>query len=744
MGPLSGSRLTAPRVVGASAGVRYHSVSPSFDGKPHVTIASSPPSAPADSHPIRAGTAFDIPAIDALAINTIRTLAMDAVQAADSGHPGTPMALAPVAYALWQHVMRYDPSSPRWLDRDRFVLSNGHASMLLYGLLHLAAVPQLDAHGHPTGELAVPLDHIKSFRQLNSRCPGHPESHMTTGVETTTGPLGQGLANSVGMAMASRWMAARYNRPGYDLFTFRAWSICGDGCMMEGISGEAASLAGHLRLSNLCWIYDNNRITIEGKTDLAYSDDVATRFFGYGWNVLRVSDANDIDLLVKAYHTAQGNDRPTLIIADSHIGWGAPKKQDTASAHGEPLGDEEIRNTKRFYGWPEDAKFLVPAGVRERFSELMGARGAAMRERWDELFGRYRNAYPQLADELDLILAGELPPDWDANLPSFPPDAKGVATRIAGGKILNAIAKRVPWLVGGSADLSPSTKTTLDGETGISRDNPGGRNVHWGVREHAMCAAANGMALCGMRPFTAGFLIFSDYCRGSLRLSAIMGLPILHIFTHDSIGVGEDGPTHQPIEHLISLRAMPGMNLFRPMDANEAVECYRVAVTMSHEPSAIALSRQNLPVVDRTRFAVAAGARHGAYVLAGDDAEPDVILIGTGSEVQLCVEAHERLLADGVRSRVVSMPCWSLFARQDGAYRDVVLPPTVRARVAVEQAASLGWERYVGFDGAVVGMTTFGASAPLKDLQKYFGFTVDAVVAAARQQLERHGKRGSA
>ncbi|MDZ4756401.1 MAG: transketolase [Phycisphaerae bacterium] len=691
---------------------------------------------------LRAGTAFDVPVIDALAINTIRTLAMDAVQAADSGHPGTPMALAPVAYALWQRVLRYDPSAPRWLNRDRFVLSNGHASMLLYGLLHLTAVPQLDVDGQPTGELAVPLDHIKKFRQLGSRCPGHPESHMTTGVEATTGPLGQGLANSVGMAMASRWLAARYNRPGYELFNFRAWAICGDGCLMEGISGEAASLAGHLRLANLCWIYDNNHITIEGKTELAYSDDVATRFFGYGWNVLRVTDANDVELLVSAYESARGNDdRPTMIIVDSHIGWGAPKKQDTASAHGEPLGEDEIRATKRFYGWPDDAKFLVPQGVRERFAELLGSRGATERARWDELFARYRDAYPQLAAEIDLLASGGLPADWDAQLPTFPVDPKGMATRVAGGKILNAIAKSVPWMMGGSADLAPSTKTLLDGERDLSRGNPGGRNVHWGVREHAMCAAANGMALCGIRVFTAGFLIFSDYCRGALRLSAIMGLPVLHIFTHDSIGVGEDGPTHQPVEHLVSLRAMPGIHVFRPMDANEAVECYRIAMNTKHEPCAMALSRQNLPTVDRTRYAPASGAAHGAYVLAGDDPEPDVILIGTGSEVQLCLEAHEQLTAEGVRSRVVSMPCWSVFARQDAAYRDVVFPPTVRARVAVEQSAALGWERYVGFDGAVVGMTTFGASAPLKDLQKHFGFTVDAVVAAVRQQIERHGKR---
>ncbi len=703
-----------------------------------MTLVSDPCST------LRAGTPNDVPAIDALAINTIRTLSMDAVQAADSGHPGTPMALAPVAYALWQHILRYDPREPRWPNRDRFVLSNGHASMLLYSLLHLAGVAECDGQGKPTGRPSVTVDDIKAFRQLGSKCPGHPESHLTTGVETTTGPLGQGLANSVGMAIASRWLAARYNRPGYELFNFRAWSICGDGCMMEGISHEAASLAGHLRLSNLCWIYDNNRITIEGATDLAYSDDVATRFFGYGWNVIRVSDANDIDLLVKAYRNACGDAngnancdaRPTLVIVDSHIGWGAPKKQDTASAHGEPLGEEEIKATKRFYGWPEDAKFLVPDGVRERFDELLGSRGSAASGRWRELFERYRAAYPQLAAEVDCLVAGGLPAGWDAEIPTFKTDPKGIATRAAGGKILNAIAKRVPWMVGGSADLAPSTKTLLDGEASLSRSAPGGRNVHWGIREHAMTAAANGMALCGLRPFTAGFLIFSDYARGSLRLSSLMELPLLHIFTHDSIGVGEDGPTHQPIEHLASLRAMPGVHLFRPMDANEAAECYRIALMESHEPSIMVLTRQNLPVVDRERYAEASGAARGAYVLtcSGD---PQVLLLATGSEVSLCLEAHDRLAAEGIRSRVVSMPCWSIFARQDEAYRREVLPRAVTARVAVEMAATFGWERYVGDEGAIVGMRSFGASAPLKALLPHFGFTVDAVVAAAKEQIAR-------
>ena len=691
---------------------------------------------PTSSSSMRSGAPSDVPAIDQLAINTIRTLSMDAVQAADSGHPGTPMALAPVAYALWQNVYRFDPADPKWPDRDRFVLSNGHASMLLYSLLHLSGTAECDENG-TTGRASVTLDDIKAFRQLGSKCPGHPESHLTTGVETTTGPLGQGLANSVGMALAARWLGARFNRPGYDLFTWRTWAICGDGCLMEGISNEAASLAGHLRLSNLCWIYDNNRITIEGKTDLAFSEDVATRFFGYGWNVLRVSDANDLGLLEKAYRSAlaeQGPDaRPTLIIVDSHIGWGSPKKQDTASAHGEPLGDEEIKATKRFYGWPEDAKFHVPEGVRERFAELLGRRGSKSSAAWRDLFARYQVAYPHFAEEIQAIVEGRLPGGWDADLPTWKPDPKGVATRVAGGKILNAVAKRVPWIVGGSADLAPSTKTLLDGETSFSRSNPGGRNLHWGIREHAMCAAANGMALCGLRPYTAGFMIFSDYCRGAIRLSALMELPVLHIFTHDSIGVGEDGPTHQPVEHLMSLRAMPQMNVFRPMDANEATECYRTAYAMAHEPSAVVLTRQNLPVVDRSVFAPASGAAMGGYVLVCDG-DPQVVLIGTGSEVSLCVEARDRLKAEGIRSRVVSMPCWSLFDRQDRTYRDSVLPPSLRARVAVEQGASMGWERYVGLDGEVIGMTTFGASAPIKDLQRHFGFTVDAVVAAARRQ----------
>lgn len=680
----------------------------------------------------RAGTPCDVPAIDALAINTIRTLSMDAVQAAESGHPGTPMALAPVAYELWQSFLRYDPRDPRWIDRDRFVLSNGHASMLLYAILHLAGV-----RDPANDRLAVELEDIRRFRQLGSRCAGHPEHGFTPGVETTTGPLGQGLATSVGMALASRFLAARYNRPGYDLFTFRSWAICGDGCLMEGIAGEAASLAGHQRLGNLVWIYDNNRITIEGATRLAYSDDVATRFFGYGWHVLRVSDANDIELLAKAYRAAIGHDRPTLVIVDSHIGWGAPHKQDTAAAHGEPLGKDEVRAAKRNYGWPEDAQFLVPDGVRERFDERVGRRGAADREAWSAMFEGYRRAYPQLALEIDAIIEGRLPEGWDADLPRFAADPKGTATRNAGGKAINAIAKRVPWLLGGSADLAPSTKTLIDGEAGMQPESPGGRNLHFGVREHAMGAVANGLALCGLRAYDASFLVFTDYARGSIRLGALMELPVVHVYTHDSIGLGEDGPTHQPIEHLASLRAMPHLVVHRPMDANETIACFRAAFATERASSLLALSRQNLPIVDRDRYGSAEGAARGAYVLADapEGRDPALILIGTGAETHLCLAAHERLSSEGIACRVVSMPSWELFSAQPPEYRDMVLPPAVTARVSVEAASTFGWERWIGARGRAIGIDSFGASAPAGDLFRHFGITVDAVVAAAREVL---------
>ncbi len=698
--------------------------------------------ASATAFPVQnAGTPIGTPEIDNLAINTIRTLSMDGVQAADSGHPGTPMALAPVAYALWQDILRYDPANPLWANRDRFVLSNGHASMLIYSLLYLADVQRADHHGHLTGEPTLTLEDLKRFRQLGSRCPGHPESHLTTGIETTTGPLGQGLATSVGMAMASKWLGARYNRPGYPLFDFRVWSICGDGCMMEGISGEAASLAGHLGLSNLCWIYDFNRITIEGATDLAYSDDVATRFMGYGWNVVRVGDANDIPSLLRAYRAAErSTDRPTLVIVDSHIGYGSPKKQDTASAHGEPLGDAEIAATKRGYGWPEDAKFLVPDGVKERFTEKLGARGAAASAEWKTRFEAYAKAYPWLAAEVETMLARGLPEGWDKDLKPYPADAKGNASRNTSGQVLNQIAKNVPWMIGGSADLAPSTKTllTFDGAGTFQKGAFGGRNLHFGIREHAMAAIVNGLTLSGLRAYGSGFLIFSDYARGGIRLSSIMELPALHIFTHDSIYVGEDGPTHQPIEQLVGLRAVPGMHVFRPCDGNEVIACWRAAMQLTHHPAAFALTRQNLPTLDRSRYASEDGCLKGAYVLSeAEGGAPDVLLIGSGSEVHLVLAAQEILAKEGIKARVVSIPCTALFDSQDAAYRDAVLPSAVRARVTCEAASTMGWDRYAGIDGECVGMTSFGASAPAKDVAKHFGFTAENVADAARRSLAR-------
>ncbi len=696
-------------------------------------------------------TAAVADAIDTLAVNTIRTLSIDAVQAAESGHPGTPMALAPVAYALWQQVLRFDPDSPRWANRDRFVLSNGHASMLLYSLLHLAGVKQLDEQGRPTGDLAVRLEDIRRFRQIDSRCPGHPEHGWTSGVETTTGPLGQGVATSVGMAIASRWLAARYNRPGFEVFSWRTWAICGDGCLMEGLASEAASLAGHLGLANLCWIYDHNRITIEGRTDLAFTEDVPARFAAYGWKVLRVSDANDLAALGEAYRGAIASDRPTLIVVDTHIGWGSPHRQDTSAAHGEPLGAEEIRLVKKAYGWPEDASFLVPPEVPPRFAAGVGARGAAARRDWEAMFAKYRAAFPVEAAEIDHILAGTLPDGWETQLPSFPPDAKGLATRVSAGKVLAAAAKAIPWIVGGAADLTPSTKTRLDFEGAGDQQgpawpaavpegvdptrtvcSPAGRNLHFGIREHAMAAICNGLALSGLRPFGAGFLIFSDYARGAIRLSALMELPVVHVFTHDSIGLGEDGPTHQPVEQLVSLRAVPGLLVFRPADANEAAACWRVALSRA-EPSAMVLSRQDLPTIDRSRFAAAEGVAKGGYVLAeASGGGPQAILIATGSEVGLCLAAREELEAEGVPTRVVSMPCTGLFDRQDAAYRESVLPAAVKIRVAVEEASSLGWHRYTGDGGAVIAMHTFGASAPIKELVRKFGFEPHAIAERVR------------
>jgi transketolase len=681
-------------------------------------------------------------AMDQVCVNTIRTLAMDAVQAANSGHPGTPMALAPVVYCLWQRFLRFDPNHPIWPNRDRFVLSVGHASTLLYAMLHLTGVKAVNPKYETLGRLSVTLEDIKSFRQLDSRCPGHPEYRWTSGVETTTGPLGQGLATSVGMAIAERWLASYFNRPEIDLFDYDVYALCGDGCMMEGISGEAASLAGHLKLANLCWIYDNNHITIEGNTALAYSDDVATRFIGYGWNVTRVGDANDLEMLARAFHTfKQTIDRPTLIIVDSHIAYGAPNKQDTSAAHGEPLGKEEIRLAKRHYGWPEDAMFLVPDGVREHFQAGIGARGAALHREWWEKFEEYRRQNPELADRGYRMLRRELPDNWDQGLPVFPADSKGLATRDASGQALNVLARNVPWLLGGSADLGPSCKTRLTGESAgdFSAENPAGRNLHFGIREHAMGAILNGLSLSKIRPFGSGFLIFSDYGRAAIRLSALMELPVLHIFTHDSIGVGEDGPTHQPVEHLASLRAIPGLITLRPADANEAVEAWRVIMKFRHEPVALILTRQAVPTLDRAKYAAAEGVRRGAYVLAdADDGKPDVLLLASGSEVSLCVEAYERLKAERIKARVVSMPSWEIFehyCRDHPDYREQVLPAAVAARVSVEKASTLGWARYVGSRGRSLGMETFGASAPLKELQKKFGFTPDNIVASAKQQI---------
>ncbi|MEO8500318.1 MAG: transketolase [Vicinamibacteria bacterium] len=676
---------------------------------------------------------------DQLSVNTIRTLSMDAVQQANSGHPGTPMAMAPVAYALWQRHLRFDPNDPIWPDRDRFVLSMGHASMLLYSLLHLSQVKAVNPKYETLGELSVPLDDIKRFRQLDSRCPGHPEYRWTSGIETTTGPLGQGVATSVGMAIASKWLAARYNKPGFDLFTHRVYALAGDGCMMEGISHEAASLAGHLQLDNLCWIYDNNKITIEGHTHLAFSEDVATRFISYGWNVSRVGDANDLEMLDRAYNNAaKTKGRPTLIIVDSHIGYGAPNKQDSHAAHGEPLGAEEIKLTKRFYGWPEDAKFLVPDGVTDHFAKNLGARGGSLRGAWMNMFANYRAQNPALADEIERMQRRQLPDGWDKNLPVFPADAKGVAGRDASQKVLNVLAQNVPWLMGGSADLAPSTKTrlTFEGAGDFSAHEYGGRNFHFGIREHAMGAVMNGMALTKLRPYGSGFLIFSDYGRAPIRLAAIMEIPVVYVFTHDSIGVGEDGPTHQPVEQVLSLRAVPGLITIRPADANEVLEAWRFVMPQRHEPVALILTRQALPTIDRTKYGAASGLAKGAYVLAeSGGGAPDVILMATGSEVALCLQAHDQLVKEGVKSRVVSMPSWEIFEHQTQQYRDEVLPPAVKARVSVELGSTLGWCQYVGMSGKSIGMRTFGASAPLQELQKKFGFRVEDVVAAAREQI---------
>ncbi|HEX2129470.1 MAG TPA: transketolase [Solirubrobacterales bacterium] len=680
--------------------------------------------------------------IDRLAINTIRTLSIDAIQKANSGHPGTPMALAPVAYVLWQRFLRFDPSDPIWPNRDRFVLSAGHASMLLYSLLHLSGVRAVDPDYEIEGRQSVTLDDIKSFRQLDSKAAGHPEYRWTSGVETTTGPLGQGAATSVGMAVASKWMGAHFNRPGFPLFDFDVYAICGDGDLMEGVSHEAASFAGHQRLDNLCWVYDNNHISIDGRTEITYNDDVAARFQGYGWNVARVGDANDLELLTRAFATFTATkDRPTLIIVDSHIGYGSPHKVDTAAVHGEPLGDDEVRATKRAYGWPEDAEFLVPDGVRERFEAGIGARGAELRREWGRLRTSYRREYETLNHRIDEMQRRELPDGWDHGIPSFEADPEGIATRKASNRVQNAIAAEIPWFVSGSADLMDSTsvRLTVDDESDFQPGDRGARNFHYGIREHASAAISNGMALAKLRPAWSTYLVFSDYARPALRLSALMELPVIHIFTHDSIGLGEDGPTHQPVEQLASLRAIPNLIVLRPCDANEVAEAWRAALSERHSPVALVLTRQNVPVLDRDRYASAEGLRRGGYVLAdaADGEEPDVILIATGSEVAIAAEAHETLAADGVRSRVVSMPSFELFERQDAEYRDQVLPAGVRARISVEEASTLGWDGYVGRDGEAIGMHTFGTSAPLKDVLGRYGFTPERIVETAREVLKR-------
>jgi len=680
----------------------------------------------------------DASALDTLCVNTIRGLCMDMIQHADSGHPGTPMGVAPVAYTLWNRLLRYDPTDPIWPNRDRFVLSEGHASALLWSLLHLAGVHAVDEDYEVGRDLAVTMADIESFRELDSHCPGHPEYRWTSGVETTTGPLGQGLATSVGMALAGRWLGDRYNRDGLDLFDFSVYALAGDGCMMEGISSEAASFAGHQRLGNLCWIYDSNRVTIEGHTDIAFTEDVAARFLAYGWNVTTVADVNDLAAVQRALHSFRAeSERPTLVVAHSHIGYGSPV-EDSPKAHGAPLGPDAVRSTKEFLGMPPEVEFWVPEEVRGHFASGIGERGHAARLQWEARFDTYRERFPDLADEVERMQRRALPEGWESAIPTFEPDAEGTGTRVSSGEVLDAVARRVPWLVGGSADLTPSTKTrlTADDAGDCQPETPGGRNVHFGIREHAAAAITNGMALTKLRPFWSGFLIFSDYARGAIRLSALMEIPAIHIFTHDSIGVGQDGPTHQPVEQIASLRAMPGLVVFRPADANEVAETWRVVMQLRHEPAALVLSRQALPTLDRSGLGAASGVAHGAYVLAdAPGPTPDVILIATGSEVQLAMDARAELAAEGIGARVVSMPCWELFDREDAAYRDEVLPPAVKARVGIEQASTLGWDRWVGDAGAVVGMDTFGASAPLKSLLVRFGFTPERVTAVAREVI---------
>ena len=682
--------------------------------------------------------------LDILSVNTIRTLAIDAVQQANSGHPGAPMALAPVAYCLWQQFLRFDPANPTWPNRDRFILSNGHASMLLYAMLYLSEVRGVNPEYESTGEFAVTLDDIKKFRQIDSKTPGHPEYRQTAGVETTTGPLGQGIGNSVGMAIAGKWLAANFNRPGFEIFNYNVYAICGDGDLMEGVGAEAASLAGHLKLPNLCWIYDNNRITLDGPADWSFTEDVGERFRGYGWNVVHVTDANDLDALAKAYNSfLETTNQPTLIVVNSHIGYGSPHKQDTNEAHGEPLGEEEVRLTKRNYGWPEDAKFMVPDGVLENFRQGIGKRGRDLQQKWQSSFAEYTKRFPELADQVSRMQHRELPDGWDKNLPTFPADAKGMATRDSSGKVLNALAQNVSWLIGGSADLASSDRTRLKFE-GAGDFQPGsyvGRNLHFGVREHAMAGALNGLAVSKIRPYGGTFFNFTDYMKPAVRLAALMELPVIYVYTHDSIGLGEDGPTHQPIEQLAALRAVPGLVLLRPADANEVVEAWKVVMQLKHEPAALVLTRQALPTLDRSKYASASGVAKGAYVLAdAPDGRPEVILMGTGSEVALCVAAYEQLKTEGIKARVVSMPSWDIFEKQSDDYKKQVLPPAVKARVSVEAASTFGWSQYVGPTGKMIGMHRFGASAPIKDLLKKFGFTADKVVEAAREAIAQSKK----
>lgn len=677
------------------------------------------------------------PAIEKLAIDTIRTLSMDAVQAANSGHPGTPMALAPVAFQIWTESMRYDPAKPLWPNRDRFVLSCGHASMLLYSMIHLAGVRDIDEQGSVVDRPTITLDDIKNFRQLHSPCAGHPEFGEAAGIETTTGPLGQGVSNSVGMAIASKWLAATYNRPGFEIFDFDTYVLCSDGDLMEGVAQEAASLAGHLKLDNLCWLYDDNKITIEGETDLAFSEDMRKRFEGLGWNTLQVDDANDLEALAKALQEFKAcKDKPTLIVVRSVIGFGSPNKANTHGAHGAPLGEDEIKLTKQAYGWPEDAKFLVPTEVPQYFNETIGKRGAAGSADWERLFADYRQSFATEAAQLDALFAGQLPDGWDSGLSEFPADEKGLATRVSSGKVLNMLAPHLPWLIGGSADLAPSTMTLLQGEQDFLPSSYQGRNMHFGIREHGMAAALNGMSLCGLRAYGATFFVFTDYLRPSMRLSSLMHQPVLYVLTHDSIGLGEDGPTHQPVEHLAACRAIPGLYVFRPGDANEVLESYRAIMQLSNHPAALVLSRQNVPTLDRTKLAAAGGVAKGGYVLSDCDGKPQAILIGTGTELQLCLKAQAELAAVGIRSRVVSMPCQELFDEQLPDYRESVLPKECSLRIACEAGIRQGWDKYIGADGHFVGMSTFGASAPYNQLFEHFKITSEQIVSLARVALQ--------